>query len=401
MSDSAVPNPANPPSQGSSIGQTVQGDRTQTIAQQSGGTAIASIEGQHIHIDNRTYQADAETVKRIVREELRVAHTEYGQPVSQGLNALAELMQVPAIKEAVVTFRVVFQAACNQIEVISNYKALHDLLHTLEFQCYGVIVKEAKRFPADETALENLEDYALTLQSLIEELQQVSARETLATYDVHWLSELQTAQSELHKAIDQLTLEPLKRTIWLLNRVLANQPDRINTHLTAAARVLRLPELVEAMRFIEDKIEKIPFAPAKQQQFEQGVATLETLNQKLGALVIAHDYWQTFDREMRRIESTLGQDWIELEMSWPYLKGQAAELIDAAADQWTVDFQQDSQRLDAAIAQQHPVNTKRYFRRYRRRASERFFQIDVTLKRLCEELREVGGPLALVLKMME
>ncbi len=401
MPDSSLPEAANSSTDGLEIEQNVRGDRTQTVGQMSGGAAIASVEGQQIHIDNRTYQADPDTVKRLVREELRVAHTEYGQSVKQGLNALVALMQVPAVKNAVITFRVVFQAACEQIEVIANYKALHDLLHTLEFQCYGVIVQESRRFPDDEMAIDNLMAHELTLQSLIEELQQVSARETLASYEVQWLSELQTAQAELHNALEQMDAEPLKRTIWLLNRVLANQPDRINTNLTAAARALRLPELVQAMQFIAQQLADTPLDTEKRQQFEQGVAVLDRLNQRLRALVIGHDYWQTFDREMRRIEATLGRDLIELEMSWPYLQNQAGELLDAEADQWTIDFQADSEQLDAAIAEQHPVKIKRYFRRYRRRASQRFFQVDVTLNRLCEELREVGGPLASVLRMME
>ncbi len=409
MSDSSVPDAANSSEDSLrkdlendlTIEQNVRGDRTQTVGQVSGGAAFANVEGQQIHIDNRTYQADPETVKRLVREELRVAHTEYGQPVSQGLNALVELMQVPEVKAAVITFRVVFQAACEQIDVIANYKALHDLLHTLEFQCYGVIVQAARRFPDDELALENLMEYELTLQDLLEELQQVAAQETIATSEVRWLAELQKAQAELKSATITLDIKPLKRTIWLLNRVLANQPDRINTKLTEAARSLRLPDLVQAMQFIAKNLTGAQLDEQKLQQFVQGVEILETLNQRLGALVISHDYWQSFDREMRRIESTLGQDLIELEMSWLYLKEQASGLIDADADAWTIAFQKDSQHLDAALEAQHPVKIRRYFRLYRKRASQRFFQVDVTLKRLCEELREVGGPLASVLRMME
>ncbi|MGB3769496.1 MAG: hypothetical protein WA947_23295 [Phormidesmis sp.] len=401
MPDPSASNTVDSAAANLDVEQHVQGDRTQTVGQLSGGAAFANVEGQQIHIDNRTYQADPETVKRIVREELRVADKNYGEPVSQGLNALVELMQVPAVKDAVITFRVVFQAACDQIDVIANYKALHDLLHTLEFQCYGVIVQAARRFPDDELALEDLMEYELTLQDLLAELQQVAAQETIATNEVRWLAELQKARAELNSAIAQLELEPLKRTIWLLNRVLANQPDRINTKLTEAARSLRLPDLVEAMQFVAEHLAGAQLDAQKLQQFEQGVEVLEALNQRLSALVIGHDYWQSFDREMRRIEATLAQDLIELEMSWPYLQDQAGGLIDIEADAWTTAFQKDSQNLDAALEAQHPVKIRRYFRLYRKRASQRFFQVDVTLKRLCEELREVGGPLASVLRMME
>ncbi|WP_017302004.1 hypothetical protein [Nodosilinea nodulosa] len=114
-----------------------------------------------------------------------------------------------------------------------------------------------------------------------------------------------------------------------------------------------------------------------------------------------HDYWQEIDLELRRIESNLDQNLVELEMSWPDLKARSDRLFDAGADQWTLAFQQDSQNLDMALKAQNPIKIKRYFRLYRRRARERFYQVDVTLKRLCEELREVGEPLASVLRIIE
>lgn len=384
--------------------QAVRGDRNQTVGQMAGGTAIASIEGQKIHIDHRTYvNADLDTIKRIVREELRVGHAEYGQPVNKGLNALVELMQVPEVKASVTQFRRDFQAASDQIDVIADYKALHDLLHALEFECHSVILPIFKGFSASETDLEELMLHDLRLQELLCCLQQVAERETVASSEVQWLTELQAAQQELHRAVEELEPEPLSQTLWLLNRVLAREPDKINTKLVAAARDLRLPDLVEAMQFIAQKLTSTPLNRAKLEQFEVSVDILCALDQRLAALVIGHDYWQTFDREMRCIEASLGNDLSDLERSWPYLKSQADQLIDADADadDWTISFQKDSQNLDMAIRAENPTKIRAHFRCYRRRASRRFFQVDVTLKRICEELRVVGGPLAMVLRMME
>jgi len=399
--DSSGANTTEPSNNSPQIDQSVRGDRAQALGQMTGGTAIANIEGREVHIGDRIYQTDPETVKRIVREELQIAHHEFGEPVRQGLNALADLMQAPAVRDAVITFRVVFEAACNQIEVIANYKALHDLLHTLEFQCYSGIVQESKRFPEDETTLDILMDHELTLQNLLGEIQQMAARETIKSHEVQWLTELQKAQSELHQAIEILEPRHLQRTIWLLNRVLAIQPSRINTNLTSAARSLRLPDLVDAMTFIAEQLTTAHLDQAKRNQFQQGVIVLSDLNQRLTALVIGHDYWQELDLELRRIEANFDQDLIELEMSWPDLKERTGVLFDTEADAWTIAFQQDGQNLDEALSAKNPVKIKRYFRLYRRRASDRFYQVDVTLKRLCEELREVGGPLASVLRMIQ
>jgi hypothetical protein len=47
------------------------------------------------------------------------------------------------------------------------------------------------------------------------------------------------------------------------------------------------------------------------------------------------------------------------------------------------------------------VLIKRTFGKYRRHASNRFFQVDVDLKSICGELRKVGMPLSAVLRMIE
>lgn len=347
---------------------------------------------------------DLETIKRIVREELLLSQKEYGNPVSQGLKALAELMRYPEARSAVITFKVEFQMACEQIDIIANYKEVHDLLHTLEFQCYNGIVQESRQFPNDETALEILTEHELTLQNLLGEVKEVAGRETIATKEVLWLKDLERARSELQLAIEELNTRRLQQTIWLLNRVLAIQPSRINTNLNSAAKTLRLPELVNAMKFICNKLPISNLNREKICQFHEGVEVLSELNERLTALLSAHDYWQELDLELRRIEANLKTDSIELEMSWMDLKERTNVLFNSdgeAADSWTISFQKDMMELDTAIDSKNPANVKRCFRKYRRRASDRFYQVDVKLKRLCEELREVGEPLASVLRIIE
>jgi Effector-associated domain 10 len=350
---------------------------------------------------NGLYQ-DPETIKRIVREELRLPQREYGNSVSQGLNALADLMQYPEAMSAVITFLGDFQTTCEQINIIVNYVEVLDLLYTLEFQCYNGILQESKRFPADETGLGILSDHELTLQEILKEAQEVTARETTATKEVIWLEDLKRAQVELQGAIEELDTRRLQRTIWLLNRVFAIQPSRINNNLNSAARTLRIPNLVNALKYIRDKLAMSNLDRDKIRQFQEGVEVLAELNERLIALVNGHDYWQELDLELRRIESNLEQDSIELEMSWPDLNARTNVLFTGEPGElWAVAFEQDRQNLDLALNAQNPVKIKRYFRMYRRRASDRFYQVIVSLKRLCEELREVGEPLASILRITE
>jgi hypothetical protein len=57
--------------------------------------------------------------------------------------------------------------------------------------------------------------------------------------------------------------------------------------------------------------------------------------------------------------------------------------------------------LDEALVNNNPVKVRRFFRSYQRRATDRFFRVDVQLKALCGDLRQIGVPLASVLRMVQ
>ena len=54
-----------------------------------------------------------------------------------------------------------------------------------------------------------------------------------------------------------------------------------------------------------------------------------------------------------------------------------------------------------AIAASDHTKMKQSFRRYRSQAGNRFYRIDSILKELCDELRQIDGPLAFVVRMLE
>ncbi len=325
----------------------------------------------------------------------------YSRPVGQGLIALAELMEQPQVRAAVVSFRTDFEAARQQTDVLADYKCLHDLLHTLQFHCYNPIAQDAKRFPDDEMAVDNLMDYEMTLGQIVGDLQDAVGRSSLAKTEVSWIQDLMRARETLASALQESDAQQLKRVVWLLNRVLAVQPSQINTRLNAAARALRLSALVEAMTFLSDKLEHTDLNPGQVSRFEAGVDALVSLNDKLSAFVEEHDRWQAVDMELRRIEVNIKHDLIELEMSWPDLQARTELLCSDSGEKWATSFREDSGNLAKAIAAENPARIKRYFRRFLRHAGARFYRVDVFLKKLCEDLRQVGGPLAEVMGMIE
>jgi len=334
-----------------------------------------------------------------------------GEQIHQDLGVLANLIQTPEVRATVIAFRTDFQAAGEQIDLLGNYKELHDLLHNLEFLCYNGLVQEARRFPQDETALGILTDHELTLQDLVRRLQDVASRPILLSEENGWISEIVEAQNQLQLALEQSDAELLKRAIWLLRRVLYRHPTRVNERLNAAARALRLAAIVQAMHTILEKVRQQPAdrTPAQRervQQFENGVQALMLLQQNLSARVSQHDRWQAVDLELRRIELSIGQDLMELEISWPGLQRMVEPLAPSETESkdipkpqvaWIAAFQSDRLGLDGALKAQNPARARLYFQRFRRQVGNRFYQIDTELNALCMDLRQVCAPLASIL----
>jgi hypothetical protein len=335
-------------------------------------------------------------------KEILHSQQENAVQAGAGLQALGDLVQRSApARAALYAFRADFQAACTQVDVLGDYKDIHDLLHRLQFDCYNVIIKAATRFPADESALEDLQDYLLSLEDILGQLRAVVRRAAVAASDTAWIDDVAAARDALQIVTEQADAKMLKQATWRLNRILSIQPTRINTRLTEAARALRLPALVEGLTHARDELSAPNQEADKVRQFQTGLEALDRLSRNLQARVETHDLWQSVDVELRRVESLIEQDLMELQMSWPDLKSMAEPLYQAQDEEWAVGMCKDAEALDEALAADNPVKTRRAFRNYRNRAGHRFFQVDSDLRKLCGELRPIGEPLTVVLRMIE
>jgi hypothetical protein len=319
--------------------------------------------------------------------------------VNAGLTALLEMMKIAEVQESVRDFQSAFKDACEQIEVLAVYKGLHDQLHHLQVECYRNIMQEAKRFPDDETACMNLVEYDSTLQRIVDESQAIISRAPYANSEKLWIKDIAEGRAQILEALDKSNAKALQKAVWLLGRVLAIHPSQINTRLNEAARALHLPALVNAMALVREKLDNVD--QSNVEQFEASIDELANLNYALKILVSDHDNWQAIDLELGRIKSSISSDLMELEMSWPHLKEMAEPLYSNRTEDWAVLMNKDANNLEKAIAAQDQRKTKESFQLFFKRSSDRFMAIDKALLRLCESLRQIGQPLAFVLRIIK
>lgn len=324
-----------------------------------------------------------------------------GAAIGEDLNVLAQLMQQTNVRDLVATYRADFDAASHQIDILSNYKYLHDLLHKLQYRCYNVIAQEARRFPDDDLAFDNLLNYEVTLQDIVANLQGVIEEAEFSANETAWINDLLDAQQKLREALEVLESEALRRVVWLMRRVLALQPSNVNHRLNAAARALRLDTIVSSLDAIRDALRQFNVESSQLEQLEEGIDELQRFDTQLEALVVEHDQWQEVQRILGRIEDMMVYDLSELEFSWPDLSERVTTLCTRHKGEWVERFFQDGEQLQKALTDKNPVRIRSYFQRYRQRAGNRFFQVDTQLKDLCAELRKVGESLSSILSMLE
>jgi hypothetical protein len=317
--------------------------------------------------------------------------------IGTGLSALTQLMFAPEVRAAVDRFQADFAAASERVGALGDYKDLHDQLHTLQFQCFNPLVQEAKH-GSGEPNWDNVDDYALTLQNVIGEVVRLASRGAVPANQAVRHQQLLQAGELLRGAIDHNNPAQLDSAIALLKRVLDVWPSQINARLNEAARHLPLPALEQAMKRIHQHLASLDLNSDKVHQFGDGVEALTSLNVQLATLVSDHDQWQTVDVELRQVESQ--PDLGDLVLAWPMLKGVVDPLCEGSPEPWAISLGADSQKLESALDANDPVAVRQAFRRFRRQADERFYRVDVMLKRLCDDLRQVGEPLAAVLKVI-
>ncbi len=327
------------------------------------------------------------------------------QPVNQGLEALSILLENPKVQAKVFAFRSLFEVARKQVDLLGDYKDIHDQLHDLQRGCYDQIKIAVDRIQEDSEAADNLRDYQLTLSGFTNRVRQIALRGSEAAGEAVSVQKvLEQAGQALQRGLGGSDVKSLREAVRALSRILSTRPPLIDTALRHAAQALELPKLVAAFQVVYDWTRTLNLDAERVQRFRAGVEALSQIDSKLSAMIEAHTRWQDMDVTLRliefRLEFSLESGAAELGDLWPDLKERSEQLSTGNADGWGTDLQKVGVELDGAIALQDPVKVRRPFKRYRQLAADRFYWVDKALREQCGALRTIGEPLDSVLAMI-
>lgn len=349
--------------------------------------------------------APHEIVSTAAQEENRAL----AETSTKAFQSLSELMSNAKINAFVAEQQGQLVTAEEALEVLVDYKNVHDMLHDLQFKCYNYIFQEARK-------VEDQIDWSLLVQpqkdlaEILQSLEEAANRRSMADEDFSWLDQLREAQGQLSAACDQLSLPPLKTARDVITTILQMRPTIFDTKLCAAARTLPLDDLQKALNAVRGKLSPACIDTEAGASFSAGVDALPQLSANLQALTTEHTRWQVIETRIWSIDALIDRDLGALQNGWPQVRDRFVKICNGNRAPWARSILEQAAKLDTLLSAP-PSGDANEFRRWQTRVRQsytscsndggtRFYQVDLSLKRLCDQLRAVQQALVKMLQKL-
>jgi hypothetical protein len=307
-------------------------------------------------------------------------------------------------------FRNNFQNTIDKIYIIKDYKVLHDELHETNMGLFPEIQREAARLPDGENAKNNLSKLDLSFQSRIKNMREAVGEKRVDAEESEWIEELDARRKALKAAVKEYDKDLVRDNLQGIANVIETQPTEINKKLLRAinAENTRLPDLLEIMNRVCERMKEIETEAANVPRYEKGIISLKSLSSKLKSLVEEHDTWQEVEGKLSQIKDWLEADLTKFFKKWDLIRAKIKPYYTGTteSEEWMTDFQQNDTALEEALqrgmaegATPETVAKARAdaidsFNSYFNKAQWRFFDVDKQLLSNCETLSKIREELS-------
>jgi hypothetical protein len=316
------------------------------------------------------------------------------EQVGDGLSVLARTARRPGgtrLRQELRGFREELEGIRDHLHLLEKYKALHDQLHTIDFQLYGVLSRAAATFRQSQDVHLELHDYTGQLGDIADAARQTAQELPESKGEDRWIDELDEVVESLEQALRGEPGQPERTALLLLKGMLAREPSRINAQLVTLARELHTPlqHLTQAIRDAGSSA-------------ANGLSDLEKLQPRLLGLIAEHDSWQDIDNKLRRATESAGEAVEEMLLLWPVIEKVVRKLCDLRPEApWAQELLAASARFTAAGQAHDSLQQRKALSDFRRVARRRFFEVDSELRTLSASLIQMGEPLRNLMEVLD
>lgn len=373
--------------------------------------------------------------------------------IVEGIEALWELIRKdPVAYHAVVFYREIFQKALWEIDVIIDYKEMHDALHKLQLNWPDDTVVQMF-LSLNHAMLSTLTNYSASLNGTTADLIETYSKGHVDGAERQWIEELKVNQKKLDASIESerkerdapdpepnepsasselLELPDIEEEFEIVKSQLTLQLSLLNDRLKAAINRMHLRDLIEAMNTVCTVFKRLsPQQPPKQLElYEAGVKELTLLDDELIKLMGEHDKWQGADNLLRTLGETLRKSAdlhsqavrraAEEELENNLTPGSLQLAVEQAEEKkrlanvgfvvvaiettveplragrttyWSNKLAGTFTRLRVEISKNNADKAEEEFDNYRHAAWQCFFELDGEMKKQCDELRTIAQSL--------
>jgi hypothetical protein len=284
------------------------------------------------------------------------------------------------------------------VDILANYKALHDALHMIQLTQYPQIADNVKRLRSEPLAAATLEDHVHQLRDICGDAR--NAAEALPNtaavraQEMQWVTTVQSAIAELSKAVDNLDDQGAARAVRSIRQVIRQEPFRINTLLTLTVEKLPLEDLV---RTIEKVAEAVAGGGLPARDLQNALQSLRNILPQLRGRVAEHKQWQDVENEFwgadEFLERGTAESIVEFNLLWPAARSKVESLARTEPDaEWAKASAKLARLIDTNLAGQIEL-ARINFRRFRHAVLFHFCQVDKALQSQCRAILEIRAPL--------
>jgi hypothetical protein len=326
--------------------------------------------------------------------------------VESGLRALGEILADPYVRARLDRFRddlhglhLQLKSLQENITYVAKYAALHDRLHTLQFQFFRPLRDAVGLFQQDKSQGLILDSYASELRHEVEAARAEAKGLATERLEDRWITNYDWAVNTLAEALKTSDEGGARRAIDQFRSVLREQ-SRVGSLVVFAVSALRLPELAEVMDEIVALAGPVAGSGSSSlvDSLRNGVTALRALQLQLAADVQGYAASQELLSELAVADLQSGQTVAETLPDWPSARQRLIWLAEVSGSS------RSGQELTAAVraleTATDPVRLGRSLQQVQHIVASHLFRTNAELLRLIQELAAVAGRLGALLGLL-
>ena len=289
-----------------------------------------------------------------------------------------------------------FAVILEQISLLSDYKVLHDGLHTIQYSYFQNIVASTKIVLDDKYARGDLSTYMRSYRREVVFMKDAAERKKVDAEESLWITQLEKSGDELEEGINKGDQAQMSKALETINLVIGSQPSKINLRLYQAVYAYNqtLPEPTDLMNKVRERLNAIAPGSEKVAHFQKGIDALKEINANLKNLIAEHNSWQEVERDLRVLPDFLTDAGIPaFNKRWLKVRAQIEPYYSNSDDKSSIRLKGADEMVGSAVAENNPEDVQKAFENYWSEASDRFFYVDKSVLELCERLRLIRSEL--------